>query len=108
MTTADTAPPAAEDRSSLHQPDPQPPLSDRMAQSAHHTIDRLAESAGPHIDRLEGGLSDVTVQLKHQTRQARDLGDEIVVDLRAGIRHNPLAAVAAALAVGALLGRLTR
>lgn len=86
----------------------QPPLSDRMAQSAHHTIDRLAESAGPHIERLEVALSDATVQLKGQARQARDLGDALVVDLRAGIRRNPLTAVAAALAIGALLVRLAR
>lgn len=86
----------------------QPPLTDRMAQSAHHTIDRLAESAGPHIERLEVALTDATVQLKDQARQACDLGDALVGDLRAGIRRNPLTAVAAALAVGALLGRIPR
>lgn len=86
----------------------QPPLSDRMAQSAHHTIDRLAESAGPHIERLEVALSDATVQLKGQARQARDLGDALVGDLRAGIRRNPLTAVAAALAIGVLFDRITR
>lgn len=86
----------------------QPPLSDRLAQSAHHTIDRLAESAGPHIERLEVALSDATVQLKGQARQARDLGDALVGDLRAGIRRNPLTAVAAALAIGVLFDRITR
>ena len=86
----------------------QPPLADRMAQGAHHTIDRLAETAAPHIERMEGALASATGHLKEQARHVREKGDEWADDLRATVRRNPLSAVAAALAIGALLARITR
>ena len=86
----------------------QQPLTDRMAQGAHHTIDRLAETAAPHVDRLEKAVSEASQQLKSQARQARETGDEWADSLRTTVSRNPLAAVATALAVGALIARLTR
>lgn len=86
----------------------QQPLADRMAQGAHHTIDRLAETAGPHIERVEGALAGATVSLKDGARQIREKGDEWADDLRATVRRNPLSAVLASIAVGALIARLTR
>ena len=86
----------------------QPQLTDRMAQGAHHTIDRLAESAGPQIERVEGAFADAAGHLKDQARHAREKGDEWANDLRATVRRNPLSAVAAAIAVGALIARITR
>lgn len=86
----------------------QQPLTDRMAQGAHHTIDRLAETAAPHIERMEGALAGATGHLKEQARHAREKGDEWADDLRVTIRRNPLSAVAAAMAVGALIARITR
>jgi ElaB/YqjD/DUF883 family membrane-anchored ribosome-binding protein len=85
-----------------------PPLADRMAQGAHHTIDRLAETAAPHIERMEGALAGVTGHLKDQARQAREKGDEWADDLRASVRRNPLSAVAVAMAIGAVIARITR
>jgi ElaB/YqjD/DUF883 family membrane-anchored ribosome-binding protein len=86
----------------------QPALTDRMAQGAHHTIDRLAETTAPHLQRLEEAVTGAGVQLKKQARQAREAGDEWAEGLRTGVRRNPLAAVAIALAMGALISRLTR
>ena len=86
----------------------QQPLTDRMAQGAHHTIDRLAESAAPHIERVEGALAGVTEHLKVQAKQVREKGDEWADDLRATVRRNPLSALVAAVAVGALIARITR
>jgi hypothetical protein len=83
-------------------------LTDRMAQGAHHTIDRLAESTAPHLQRLEEVVAGAGVQLKNQARQARDTGDLWAEGLRSTVRHNPLAALAAALAIGALISRITR
>lgn len=83
-------------------------LTDRMAQGAHHTIDRLADSAGPHLQRLEDVVASASVQLKNQARQARETGDVWAESLRTTVRRNPLAAVATAVAVGALIGRLAR
>ena len=86
----------------------QPQLTDRMAQSAHHTIDRLAETAGPQIERAGGAITGAAGHLKDQARHAREKGEEWADDLRATVRRNPLSAVAAAMAVGALIARITR
>lgn len=86
----------------------QQPLTDRLAQGAHHTIDRLAETAAPHIERMEVALAGVSGQLKAQARQARETSHEWADGARGTVRRNPLSAVAAALAIGALIARLTR
>jgi hypothetical protein len=86
----------------------QQPLTDRLAQGAHHTIDRLAETAGPHIERMEGAVADAAGHLKDQARQAREVGDAWADGLRSSVRRNPLAAVALALAVGTLIARIRR
>lgn len=90
---------------SAHQ---QQPLTDRMAQGAHHTIDRLVETAAPQIERLEEALAGATGHLKDQARHVREKGDEWADDLRATVRRNPLSALAAAMAIGALIARITR
>lgn len=87
---------------------PQQPLTDRLAQGAHHTIDRLAATAGPHIEHMEAALAGATEHVKGQARHAREKGDEWADGLRATVRRNPLSAVAAALAIGALIARITR
>ena len=86
----------------------QQPLTERMAQGAHHTVDRLAETAAPHIERMEGALADATGLVKEQAHQVREKGDEWVDALRDTVRRSPLSAVAAAIAVGALIARITR
>jgi ElaB/YqjD/DUF883 family membrane-anchored ribosome-binding protein len=83
-------------------------LTDRMAQGAHQTIDRLAESAAPHVERLEEAVSSASVRLKNQAQRARETGDEWADGLRASVRRNPLTAVGMALALGALISRVTR
>ena len=86
----------------------QQPLTDRMAQGAHHTVDRLAQSAGPHLERIEGALAGATGHLKDQARHVREKGDEWADDMRASVRRNPLSTVLAAVAIGALIARITR
>ena len=86
----------------------QQPLTDRLAQGAHHTIDRLVETATPQIERMEGVLAGATVHLKEQARHLREKGDEWTDDLRVTVRRNPLSSVVAAMAIGALIARITR
>lgn len=86
----------------------QQPLTDRLAQGAHHNIDRLAETAAPYVERIECALADATVQVKDQARLAREKGDEWTDSLRATVRRNPLSAVATAMAIGAVIARMTR
>ena len=84
------------------------PLTDRLAQGAHHTIDRLVETATPRIERMEEAFVQTSEQLKVQAQHVREKGDEWANDLRATVRRNPLSAVAAAMALGALIARVTR
>lgn len=86
----------------------QQPLTDRLAQGAHHTVDRLAQSAGPHLERIEGALAGATGHLKDQARHVREKGDEWADELRASVRRSPLSAVVAAVTIGALIARITR
>jgi hypothetical protein len=86
----------------------QQPLADRMAQGAHHTIDRLADTTAPHLQRLEEAVTGAGVQVRQQVRQARETGEQLTESLRATVRRNPLVAVAAALAMGALISRISR
>jgi ElaB/YqjD/DUF883 family membrane-anchored ribosome-binding protein len=83
-------------------------LLGRVVQGAHATIDRLAETAAPHVHRLQGGIDAAGEQLRARASQARAAGDEWAEPLRSTVRDNPLAAVAAAVALGVLIARLTR
>jgi len=83
-------------------------LLQRMVHGAHDTLDRLAETAAPQLQRLEAGLTDANAALHDKADQVRQGGDAWAESLRCAVRDHPLAAVAAALAVGALVARITR
>jgi ElaB/YqjD/DUF883 family membrane-anchored ribosome-binding protein len=86
----------------------QQPLTERVAQGAHHTVDRLAETAAPHIERMEGALAEATGLVKEQAHHVREKGDEWVDALRDTVRRSPLSSVGAAIAIGAVIARITR
>ncbi len=79
----------------------------RVVQGAHDTIDRLADSAAPHVQRLSEGMTSANEMVHTRADQVRDMGDEWAESLRCTVRENPLAAVAAALAIGVIIARLT-
>ena len=83
-------------------------MLNRVVQGAHQTIDKLAESAAPHLQRLEQGVSSASDTLHARADHAREVSDEWTESLRTTVRENPLATVAAALAVGWLVARITR
>ena len=78
------------------------------AQGAHHTIDRLADSAGPAVRQLGESVSAAGQTLHAKTDQLRHTRDVWVEGARSTVRSNPLAAVAAALALGGVIARITR
>lgn len=80
----------------------------RLVRGAHATIDRLADSATPHVRRLQERAASAKDAMHVKTDRARELGDEWTESLRGTVRENPLTAVATALALGALISRLTR
>ena len=80
----------------------------KVVEKAHATIDRLAETAAPHVQRLSQGASSASDVLHDRAGQARELGDEWTESLRTTVRDNPLATVAAALALGVIIAKLSR
>ena len=80
----------------------------RVVQSAHHAIDRLAETAGPTVQRVQDGVHAASDAISQRASDARELGDEWTETLRTTVRDNPITAIAAALAVGVLIARLSR
>ena len=77
-------------------------------QGAHETIDRLAESAAPAVRQLGESVSAAEDALHAKTDQLRETRDEWVEGVRSTVRSNPLACVAAAFALGAVIARITR
>jgi ElaB/YqjD/DUF883 family membrane-anchored ribosome-binding protein len=80
----------------------------RVVKGAHETIDHVAERATPQLQQLEQGLAQTGEALHDKADQLRSTGDAWAESLRGSVREHPLAAVAAALAVGVVVARLTR
>lgn len=69
----------------------------RLASAAHQTVDKLANSAGQVAEKF----ADEARRVKQAPAQAMDYS-------KSWVQERPLEAVGAALAIGFLLGRLTR
>jgi hypothetical protein len=63
---------------------------DKAVQGAHKAVDRIADSAAPTV------------------RHLAQTSDAWTTSLRGSVREQPLLALLAAFAVGALVGRITR
>lgn len=77
-------------------------------QGAHNTIDHLADRAAPAVRQLAESVSAAGETLHAKSDQWRETGDEWVEGVRTTVRCNPLASVAAALALGVVIARITR
>jgi ElaB/YqjD/DUF883 family membrane-anchored ribosome-binding protein len=77
-------------------------------QGAHETLDRLADSATPVVRHLGESVAAAGETLHAKTDQMREARDEWVAGARSTVRKNPLACIAAALALGALIAHMTR
>ena len=89
-------------------PPPAVNLLQQAVRGAHDGIDRLAETVTPAVRRLGESVSAAEEALQAKSTQLRNTGDEWVESVRTTVRRNPLACVAAAVALGALIARITR
>ena len=89
-------------------PPPAVNLLKQAVRGAHDGIDRLAETVTPAVRRLGESVSAAEEALQAKSAQLRDTGDEWVDSVRTTVRRNPLACVAAAVALGAVIARITR
>ncbi len=98
---------------------PTPPASDkappvaadslgRVVQGAHDAVDRFAEVAAPKVRQLGESVSTAEAALGATAEQLGKTGDAWAEGLRHRVRGHPLTAVAAALALGAVIARVTR
>ena len=83
-------------------------LLKQAVQGAHDTIDRLADSASPAVRHLGESVSAAGETLHAKTDQLRETRDAWAEGVRTKVRSNPLASIAAALALGAVIARITR
>lgn len=83
-------------------------LVNRVAQSAHATIDRLASQATPAVQHLQKSLEGANDGLHQRADAMRDMSTEWAEGLRESVRQHPLAAVGTALAIGLLIAKLSR
>jgi hypothetical protein len=75
---------------------------------AHDTIDRIADSVAPAAQQLGERVSAAGDAFHAKTDLLRDTRDEWVESVRTTVRGNPLASIAAAVALGAVIARITR
>lgn len=72
-------------------------------------ISRSPSAQAPaQAERMHGGLNRASENMQQKAQQLREAKDEWIECLRIAVRENPLATVAAALAIGALIMRLGR
>jgi ElaB/YqjD/DUF883 family membrane-anchored ribosome-binding protein len=79
----------------------------RVVQGAHQTVDRLAETVAPHVQRMQESVGSAGDLLQSRRGDLREMSDEWADNVRDTVRENPLAAVAAAVAVGIVLAKLS-
>ena len=100
------------DTSMLPGSDLPPPAAVGMLKTAvrgaHDTIDRMADRAEPAVRQLGVSVAAAEDALHAKAGQLRQTRDEWVDDLRCTVRSKPLAAIAVAAVLGALLARISR
>lgn len=80
----------------------------RVVQGAHDAVDRFADSAAPKVRQLSETMSGAETALRAKADELVRTRDEWAESLRDRVRSNPLTAIAAALALGAVVGRISR
>lgn len=89
-------------------PPPAVQLLRQAVRGAHDSIDQLAETVTPTVRKLGESVSAAEDALQAKSEQWRETGDAWVEGVRTTVRRNPLACVAGALALGALIARINR
>ena len=78
---------------------------DRVAQPVHHAVDRASAGAHQTVDRMASGVAGAAQRLDQRMDRVRAAPNQLVEGACEYVAARPLKAVAAALAIGWLLGR---
>jgi len=80
---------------------------ERLVQGAHQAVDSLAAKAGPAVERLKSSMDTASESMHQRADQLNAMQEEWIESARTTVREHPLASLAAAVAVGMLISRLT-
>ena len=80
---------------------------ERLVQGAHQAVDSLAAKAGPAVERLKSSMGTASESMQQRADQLNAMQEEWIESARATVREHPIASLAAAVAVGMLISRLT-
>lgn len=80
---------------------------DKVADPARNTVERVSTAAHATVDKLAGGAAHAAERLSEQTRRVAEAPARALDCSKSWVENRPLEAVAAALAIGFILGRLT-
>ncbi|MCL4183248.1 MAG: hypothetical protein KJ011_07350, partial [Burkholderiaceae bacterium] len=69
----------------------QPPLVDRMAETAHHVVDDLASKAGPAAERVRSSVSNTMESVHRGMDGLSNVPSEWAESCRQSVREHPLA-----------------
>lgn len=81
---------------------------DKASDSATNTVTRLASVAHQTVDKLASSAEQVAEKLADEARRVKEAPTQALQYSKSWVQERPLEAVGAALAIGFLLGRLTR
>lgn len=79
---------------------------DRVAQPVHQAVSRASASAHQTVDRMAGGVAEAAQRFDERLDRVRATPNHALACARDYVAARPLKAVAAALALGWLLGRI--
>ena len=80
---------------------------DKVADPARNTVDRVATAAHEPVDKLANNASHVAERFSDQAHWVSEAPNRALEGSKTWVQDRPLEAVAAALALGFILGRLT-
>ena len=80
---------------------------DKVADPARNTVDRVATAAHETVDKLASNASHVAERFSDQAHWVSETPNRVMETSKTWVQDKPLEAVAAALALGFILGRLT-
>jgi ElaB/YqjD/DUF883 family membrane-anchored ribosome-binding protein len=81
-------------------------MVERVAQTAHETVDRVAAAARPAIERLTSGASTARETLQSKADQLGALEEQWIASARTYVRDHPFTAITIAALAGLIIGRL--
>ncbi|RYX97873.1 MAG: hypothetical protein EOO28_02905 [Comamonadaceae bacterium] len=81
---------------------------DKVADPAKDVIEKASTAAHGGVDRLASGVTQAADRLSAKTQRIAEAPQRAIDYSKSRVQDKPLQAVAAALALGFIIGRLTR